>query len=179
MLRNGQAVLLEGHSQGAVITVAALAQLVRTAPDQLDRLSVITYGNPLRRLYRRWFPEYTRRLLNDLGIEGAPKQIPPMVNFYRSTDPIGSELFDGSKEKGDRWLADPPINAHRPGDGDPLIRGHSHAGYVEEHDFREYSHDQIRGLGELLAGAVNVIAVATVRVQPTGQPVVGIAGESP
>jgi hypothetical protein len=143
LLDENKAVLLLGHSQGAVLTAAALAQLAREQPaDQLGRLSVITYGNPLRRLYMRWFPEYTGRVLDHLGL-GDPASAdcqagPRLVNFHRLTDPIGRNLFNGTSDGRERWLPDPPIDGHRRGDGEPLVRGHAHGGYVKQYEFREY-----------------------------------------
>jgi hypothetical protein len=152
LLDGKHAVLVEGHSQGAVITIAALAQLHgRLPPEQFARLSVITYGNPLRRLYLRWFPEYTRRLIDDLGIDapgsgGDGTTRVPLVNFHRDTDPIGRNLYADRKDPREYRLADPPLDGHRRGDGEPLIRGHSHAGYVREHEFRVYSDAEIKRL---------------------------------
>src|SRR5205814_920458 len=86
LLSGGNAVLLLGHSQGPVLVTAVLARLHDVPEGVRRRLSVITYGNPVRRVYMRWFPTYIHpRLLADT----MPVDGPRLVNFYRRTDPIG------------------------------------------------------------------------------------------
>jgi hypothetical protein len=155
LLARGNAVLLAGHSQGAVLTVAAVAQLTDLPAEQRCRFSVITYGNPVVNLYQRWFPTYVNGpLIQRVG--AVPSR---WVNFFRYTDPIGRELFGPYRrdagavppvtvpeESGDCWLPDPPTDLRRPGDADPAVRGHGHDGYVRQSAFREHLSAEARRL---------------------------------
>jgi hypothetical protein len=156
LLRRGNAVLLAGHSQGAVLTVAAAAQLTDLPDEQGGRFSVVTYGNPVVNLYQRWFPTYVNRRLID-RVTGLPGR---WVNFFRYTDPIGRELFAGHRRdeatpppttvpdpRGDCWLPDPPTDLRRPGDGDPVVRGHGHYGYLRQSAFHGHLVAEARRLG--------------------------------
>jgi energy-converting hydrogenase Eha subunit A len=135
LLKEGHAVVLCGHSQGAVLTVATLAQLTDLPREQRSRLSVVTYGNPLAHLYMRWFPAY----INDCLVKECA-EVPGgrrWVNFYRHTDPVGRELFHKAgaattpaRAYADCWLPDPPVDLRRPGDGRPRVRHHGNGGYV-------------------------------------------------
>jgi hypothetical protein len=51
-------VLLSGHSQGSVLTVAVVEQLRRRDPDVLARVALLTHGSPLSRLYAPVFPDW-------------------------------------------------------------------------------------------------------------------------
>src|SRR5262249_4651763 len=53
LLNRGHTVLLLGHSQGSVLVTATLAGLHDLSAGARRRLAVVTYGNPLRRLYMR------------------------------------------------------------------------------------------------------------------------------
>ncbi|MFE0148842.1 hypothetical protein ACFWY5_16970 [Nonomuraea sp. NPDC059007] len=77
-------VLLSGHSQGSVIAVAAIMQL---DPEMKKRVSLLTHGSPLRRLYAAFFPAY-------FGPE-CLKEVAkvPWINLYRRSDPIGGPIF--------------------------------------------------------------------------------------
>jgi hypothetical protein len=137
LLSNGNAVLLCGHSQGAALTAAALAQLTGLEEEHRARLSVVTYGNPLGHLYMRWFPTYVNEAFVDecLAVPAGNS----WVNFYRHTDPVGRELFRKASPEcratepaagQDCWLPDPPTDLMRPGDGPPRIRQHGNGGYL-------------------------------------------------
>jgi hypothetical protein len=138
------AVLLGGHSQGAVVCTAALAQLTDLPVDQRDRLSVVTYGNPTAYLYMRWFPHYVYDdLLRDT--QGGNPGL-RWINFYRDTDYIGLKPLDPAAEqpephlavsgwRHDVWLPDPPTYWYRDGDGLPRVRGHAHEGYERQSPF--------------------------------------------
>jgi len=142
LLNRGHRVILLGHSQGAVLVAAVAAQLASLTESARNRLSVITYGNPIAPLYMRWFPVY----MNEHAIAAAQaahagERGLRWINFFRRTDPIGRELFTqrtGSPpittdpRATDYWLADPPIDHHQIGDGPPRIRGHAHAGYLRQ-----------------------------------------------
>lgn len=95
LLKGGHAVALLGHSQGAVLVTAAAAQLAHLPREEQERLSIVTYGNPVANLYMRWFPlfvntELLTRINANRVAGGKPQR---WVNFFRYTDPIGRELF--------------------------------------------------------------------------------------
>jgi hypothetical protein len=171
LLRGGHAVLLLGHSQGAVLSTAALAQLGELDPQQRTRLSVITYGNPVAHLYMRWFPRYFNLKFITAIREAAGREV-PLVNFYRRTDPVGRELYrrqhegapapaqrvgetqnsappNGAPPSIDRWLVDPPIDHHRIGYGEPQVRGHAHGGYTRQEPFSTYIASEVERLNHL------------------------------
>jgi hypothetical protein len=101
-------VALSCHSQGSVIGAAAVAA---SRYDVLDRTAFLTYGDPLRRLYARFFPAYfglpqLERLgrLLALGDDAPPPQESrpstgdererwPWRNLQRRPDPIGGCVF--------------------------------------------------------------------------------------
>jgi hypothetical protein len=164
LLGGGHAVLLLGHSQGAVLSAAALAQLDQLDPEQRKRLSVITYGNPVAHLYMRWFPRYFNPEFVT-AIRGTAGSEVPLVNFYRRTDPVGRELHrrhhegapvpeqrvGATQETDDRWLVDPPIDRRRIGYGEPQVRGHAHGGYVRQEPFSKYIVSEVKRLNDLAA----------------------------
>lgn len=50
--RGGGPVIVAGHSQGSVVSMAAVAQL---PTDVRERVALVTYGSPIAILYERWF----------------------------------------------------------------------------------------------------------------------------
>jgi hypothetical protein len=86
----GDAVVLSGHSQGSILSAAAVLRLsYGSQADQLARLAMLTYGSPLRRLYARCFPAYFPRAVleqvrRDLGGR--------WLNLWCWTDPIGGTV---------------------------------------------------------------------------------------
>jgi hypothetical protein len=94
---NGR-VLVLAHSQGSVIAVAALLQMLDERPVTEHRLALFTYGSPLTLLYRRMFPAYfgggvltdLARCLNPTGVASWPH----WRHFYCRTDPLGVKMFD-------------------------------------------------------------------------------------
>jgi hypothetical protein len=101
-------VALSCHSQGSVIGAAAVAA---SRYDVLRRTAFLTYGDPLRRLYARFFPAYfglpqlerLGRLLASGTDAPAPSESEPSStderrrwpwrNLQRRPDPIGGCLF--------------------------------------------------------------------------------------
>ncbi len=165
------AVLLLGHSQGSILTTAALAGYLSRTPQVGEvaighRLALITYGCPLTRLYARNFPAYIddaliadlRRLLADddpTGEPGAPPA-PGWRNFWRDTDPIGGlpldlVAVDGSPHE--RYLPDPPAPWYPRGDARQPVRGHAESGYRMQGPFVEHVHTELDRLGRHLASA--------------------------
>lgn len=100
-------VILSCHSQGSVLGVAVVNQL---APEQAERVTLLTYGAPLRRLYARFFPAYfgepvlsnTASLLQGNGLDV------PWRNLYRRSDPIGGAVFFTAPI--DQLLVDPEFD---------------------------------------------------------------------
>ncbi|NJC85937.1 hypothetical protein [Planosporangium mesophilum] len=100
--RDGQ-VLLAGHSQGSVITAAAVMQL---SAETSGHVRLLTYGSPLRQLYARFFPSYLGaealyRLSELLGATSATDGIRSddlaaarWRNLYRPSDPIGGYVLE-------------------------------------------------------------------------------------
>ncbi|MET8040956.1 hypothetical protein ABZU25_08825 [Micromonospora sp. NPDC005215] len=80
-------VVLSGHSHGSVLAAATILQL---PPSVLARLSLLTYGSPLRRTYARLYPAYLGpETLCDLGGRIGWR----WRNLWRDTDPIGGPTF--------------------------------------------------------------------------------------
>ena len=142
-------VVLLGHSQGSVLVVAALACLgdedcpanIDDPRPLADRLSVVTYGSPVRRLYARHFPAYftyglvrraVGRLTHPVSEELAWR------NCYRDSDYVGYRLDDGRKFPDlDSQLLDPPHPFSPPQEPPPPPRSHSEVGYRHQGMFRE------------------------------------------
>ncbi|MFJ7156330.1 hypothetical protein ACIQUQ_15455 [Streptomyces sp. NPDC101118] len=118
----GGRLVVSGHSQGSVLAAAAVWQL---PPAVRDRVALLTYGSPLRRLYGRWFPaHFGPGPLTDLhGATGRWR------NLWRATDPIGGPVrHDGSGPEGvDRGpLKDPLAYGRTPEHPLPApLLGHS------------------------------------------------------
>lgn len=104
----GAGVVLAGHSQGTVISAAALIQLAERAPhaptsgpenaDVLTGVSLLTFGCVLRRLYGRYFPVYFGapafdRLARHLG--GTDARPGRWLNLWRYTDYLGGMVTAG------------------------------------------------------------------------------------
>jgi hypothetical protein len=136
-------VVLSAHSQGTVIAAALVLQL---EDDERERVRLVTYGSPLRRLYAGAFPvwfgpatlEMLGRLLSPGATIASPGHGPTSAwrwrNLYRRTDPIGGWVVADQRAgwwlEVDWQLVDPAF-APLPGDTrPPPIRGHS--GYLED-----------------------------------------------
>ena len=89
---NGGKVIMVAHSQGAILAAAAFAQedcQPRSDPDD-PRTALITFGNPLTRLYAWGFPGYiTPEFVRPL-IPGPGRPLQAWHNYWYATDPIGS-----------------------------------------------------------------------------------------
>jgi hypothetical protein len=85
---NGGRVVMVAHSQGAILAAAALAQDHRQPSGASTAL--ITFGNPLTRLYAWGFPGYiTEKFVLPL-IPGEGRRLRYWHNYWYYTDPIGS-----------------------------------------------------------------------------------------
>ncbi len=90
-VNSGGRVVLAGHSQGSVIVAAVMASL----PDDVKaKTALVTYGSPIGRFYRPFFPAaFPDELVYSLAEKVGPSDEQPKqlywINFYRSTDPIG------------------------------------------------------------------------------------------
>lgn len=111
-------VVLSGHSQGSVLVAAAVLQLPVAVR---RRVSLLTYGSPLRRLYSRYFPAYfgPMALCELAGSLTAPtadraQTRTRWINLWRVTDPIGGPI--SLAPVADRRLIDPPAFGILPGD---------------------------------------------------------------
>lgn len=97
--------VLCGHSQGSLISFAAL---LRLKPEHRDRVALVTFGSQLRVIFPRAFPAYVnyptiKALYDDLG--GA------WINLYRLTDPIAGPVLSWGHADG------PPRSYHFPAPG--------------------------------------------------------------
>jgi hypothetical protein len=124
LAREGR-VILSGHSQGSVLVAATVLQL---PPSTVDRVALLTYGSPLRRLYARLFPAY----VNDETLKAVATGVDGRwTNLWRDTDPIGGPIGEPAR---DRRFADPAGFPIPPSDTVyPKVWGHS--GYPSDPAF--------------------------------------------
>ncbi|MEV4569703.1 hypothetical protein AB0K12_38580 [Nonomuraea sp. NPDC049419] len=122
--KDGDQVVLSGHSQGSVIAAAVVLQL---DPDTRRRVRLLTHGSPLRRLYAAYFPAY----FGDRELT-AVREAVTWRNLYRLSDPIGGPAFrrvdplaGGEQDAVDLFCWDP----RRPGPGEPLPETRRHTAY--------------------------------------------------
>lgn len=144
-------VVLMAHSQGCVLAIAAVAGL---RPDEdPERLSVVSYGNPIRRLYARHFPGY----VNEELLGSVRAKASGWCNFHRDTDFVGHRMFvDGAGQAGgagrEVYLPDPATDRYLLGDQLPEIRGHAEKGYRRQSQFVAHVDTTTRSL-ELITPA--------------------------
>jgi hypothetical protein len=103
-----RSVVLAGHSQGTVISVATIFQLDAFdnsgGGDQtakvLPALGFLSFGCVLRRLYGRYFPAYfgvdqLAKLQGILRSDGDLTALPRWRNLWRYTDYLGGQVVSG------------------------------------------------------------------------------------
>jgi hypothetical protein len=134
-----RAVILAGHSQGAVLAVAAVLQM---RAGHRRRIFLLSYGTQLTRLYGRVFPVFfgadARLRVADLLRDGSGK--PRWRSFYRLTDPLGWEI--GDVPDVDVKVQDPDALAPSGGEIlDPTIRQHS--GYPCSAEYSDERRDAV------------------------------------
>lgn len=86
--------ILSGHSQGSVLSLAAVASL---HDDVARHVLLVTHGSPLFRFYAQYFPRYFHEAL----FVACARKLGPTddvrdgtwLNFWRRTDPICDPLF--------------------------------------------------------------------------------------
>lgn len=81
----GGRIVLSGHSQGSVLSAAAVWQL---DPAVRRRVALLTYGCPLARLYGRWFPAH----FGPARLRDLHRDMHTWSNLWRRTDPIGGPV---------------------------------------------------------------------------------------
>ena len=129
----GRRVSIVSHSQGTVIALAVIARLAREdegRDDEAKRLpgvALTTYGSPLRRLYRNFFPRY---FATDPPFETFKPLLyefqgsPAWRSFWRPTDYIGQTVFAGDDSDPDDVRI---LDARK-----PLFPVNSHSDYEQE-----------------------------------------------
>jgi len=106
-------VVVSAHSQGTILAFAALRGMA--GRPKLGQVALATYGSPLSRLHSRFFPHY----FNPGELGALHDELWGWSNFYRRTDHIGQQVFDGvgGAALDDMVLPDPVVTP--PTDDDP------------------------------------------------------------
>ncbi|MGW5875255.1 hypothetical protein ACWFMI_01710 [Nocardiopsis terrae] len=127
MAREGAAVVLSGHSQGSVLAAATVWQL---PGDCRGRISLVTHGSPLDRLYARYFPAY----FGPASFSDLAERVSAWRNLWRVTDAIAGPVRRmGPEGRGEAVveqaepLPDPRCYDAPPGEARrPEVLGHSY-----------------------------------------------------
>ena len=85
-------VLVCAHSQGSVISLAALMLLT---PNERDKVALLTCGSQLRVIYPRAFPAYFNLTAVTWVFDGLSGR---WVNLYRATDPLAGPVLSWQHE---------------------------------------------------------------------------------
>lgn len=127
MAREGTGVVLSGHSQGSVLAAATVWQLPE---ESLERVSLVTHGSPLDRLYARYFPAY----FGPASFADLAGRVHSWRNLWRVTDAIAGPVRRlGPEGRGEEYVdqagpvPDPRSYDAPPGEARrPEILGHSY-----------------------------------------------------
>ena len=128
MADEGTRVVLSGHSQGSVLAAATVWQLPTGCR---QRVSLLTHGSPLDRLYARYFPAY----FGPDQFADLRRRVDEWCNLWRTSDAIAGQVYmrDASAPDGllpvdpGRPLPDPSSYDAPPGEARrPEVLGHSH-----------------------------------------------------
>jgi hypothetical protein len=143
LLADHDRVILSTHSQGTVLSFAAMASM---DPALTQRVEYVTYGSPLGGLYRAFFPTY----FGHDCMREVHAQLGSWKNFRRRTDPIASDIVSVETV----WVASPGVTpASRPGgalrveatrkerDRDEWIKVEAHSYYRNEPIMKQYIDD--------------------------------------
>lgn len=119
---SGGRVLIAAHSQGTVVAAAALLQMDQRPPD--DAVALVTFGSPLRTLYRWAFPAYfTDEVFRTLATQ---RRLHTWRNYHYATDFIGGAVLPGNDDLGvDQRLSDPAGSRHLYRQAAPAMRRHT------------------------------------------------------
>jgi hypothetical protein len=142
-------VLLVGHSQGAVLSAAALLPVKTRA--RSGTISLVTIGNPVSWLYSWAFPSwFNPKVLGTILQEHEEgSRLIAWDNFWYATDPLGHRVEVDPPCPGrlcDERLADPPSAWHSYGDPPPAAGGHS--GYWSDRRVWAKADEVTRSLAE-------------------------------
>ncbi|PWV52376.1 MULTISPECIES: hypothetical protein [Nocardiopsis] len=94
MAGEGTEVVISGHSQGSVLAAATVWQLPRSCR---GRVSLITHGSPLDRLYARYFPAY----FGPASFTDLTGRVSAWRNLWRVTDAIAGPVRRRNADAGD------------------------------------------------------------------------------
>jgi hypothetical protein len=128
--------VLSAHSQGSVLAAAAVLRLAHDESHcgSLERMSLLTYGSPLRRLYARGFPAYfSLPVLEEVGEKTGHH----WLNLWAQTDPIGADIALPAASAGcTDWqmLPDPLALDIDPRTGEP-VKVCDHSGYLSRPEY--------------------------------------------
>lgn len=133
VLTDESEVVLSGHSQGSVLAVSTVAMM---EGDVGRRVSLLTHGSPLDRLYATFFPDYFGpELFGDVSDRAAG-----WINLWRPTDYIGGAVPYGDIDN--RQLFDPPSSRVQ-ARGEPRPRPARHNDYDRTPEYSEALEDLI------------------------------------
>lgn len=107
------------HSQGSLLSFAALLRLEVQDPGLLDRIGLVTCGSQLQVMFSRGFPAYVNqaavlRLFE--GLNGAWR------NLYRDTDPLAGPVLSWDHRGSPDWVRLPGDPARGAAVGPPAVR---------------------------------------------------------
>jgi hypothetical protein len=130
-----QRVIAATHSQGTIIGAATMLQL---SDEVRQRIALLTFGSPLRRLYARNFPAY-------FGLTAMTRLHsvqPRWINMWVFSDPIGGWILNDTNAN----LADalrlvdyriPDAETLDPGPRDETLPICAHSGYADRPEYRD------------------------------------------